>query len=100
VLELDAGAIWDGVDLHQSGPEELFVLDGVFNDGIRDDPAGHLRANPAGSSHLPQSRTGCRLFVSSPDGSRTVAEHQAEADPTPPRSPLRCWPPGWLTWPR
>jgi anti-sigma factor ChrR (cupin superfamily) len=68
VLELDPGAVWDGVDLHEPGPEELFVLDGVFNDGIRDYPAGTFVHNPAGSSHVPQSRTGCRLFVFYPEG--------------------------------
>jgi anti-sigma factor ChrR (cupin superfamily) len=68
VLELDPGAVWDGVDLHEPGPEELYVLDGIFNDGIRDYPAGTFVHNPAGSSHVPQSPTGCRLFVFYPEG--------------------------------
>ena len=39
-----------------------------FNDGVRDYPAGTFIHNPAGSSHVPQSRTGCVLFVFYPEG--------------------------------
>ncbi|MGB3788616.1 MAG: hypothetical protein WA949_11445 [Phormidesmis sp.] len=34
----------------------------VFNDGMRDDPAGTFTHHPVGSSHIPQSATGCKLF--------------------------------------
>jgi hypothetical protein len=68
VLELDAGAIWDGVDLHQPGPEELFVLDGAFNDGIRDDPAGIFVPNPAGSSHVPSPGPAAGCSSPTPEG--------------------------------
>ena len=68
VVELDAGACWDGIDLHEPGPEEVYVVSGVFNDGVRDYPAGTFIHNPAGSSHVPQSKTGCTIFVFYPEG--------------------------------
>ena len=34
-----------------ASPEELYVVAGVFNDGVRDYPAGTFIHNPAGSSH-------------------------------------------------
>ena len=40
VLEMDADTSWEGLDVHQPGPEEVFVVSGTFNDGIRDYPAG------------------------------------------------------------
>ncbi|MDT5269347.1 MAG: hypothetical protein QOH49_1533 [Acidobacteriota bacterium] len=55
-------------DVHEPGPEEVFVVSGVFNDGVRDYPAGSFIHAPAGSSHVPQSRTGCVLFVFYPEG--------------------------------
>jgi ChrR Cupin-like domain len=54
------------------------VLDGICNDGIRDYPADTHVHNPAGSSHLPQSRTGCRLFVFYPEGYRVVKYRDIE----------------------
>jgi hypothetical protein len=68
VLDIAAGAIWQGVDVHEPGPEEIFVVSGVFNDGVRDYPAGSFVHNAAGSRHVPQSRTGCRLFLFYPQG--------------------------------
>lgn len=68
VLEIDPGCRWEGLDVHEPGPEELYVVSGVFNDGVRDYPAGTFIHNPAGSSHVPQSETGCVLFVYYPEG--------------------------------
>lgn len=68
VLEMEPGTCWEGVDVHEPGPEEVFVVSGVFNDGIRDYPAGSFIHAPAGSSHVPQSKTGCVLFVFYPEG--------------------------------
>jgi anti-sigma factor ChrR (cupin superfamily) len=68
VLEMDAGARWPGVDVHEPGPEEVFVVSGVFNDGDRDYPAGSFIHAPAGSSHVPQTTTGCTLFLFYPEG--------------------------------
>ncbi len=68
VVEIDAGGCWEGIDLHEPGPEEVYVVSGVFNDGVRDYPAGSFIHNPTGSSHVPQSKTGCTLFVFYPEG--------------------------------
>lgn len=68
ILEIDAGARFPSLDVHAPGPEEIFVVSGVFNDGARDYPAGSFIHNPAGSSHVPQSREGCVLFVFFPEG--------------------------------
>lgn len=68
VLEIDPGCCWTGLDLHMPGPEEVYVISGVFNDGVRDYPAGTFIHNPAGSSHVPQSSVGCKLFVFYPEG--------------------------------
>ena len=40
LLEIDPGASWPRRDVHEPGPEEVFVVSGVFNDGARDYPAG------------------------------------------------------------
>jgi hypothetical protein len=68
VVELDAGSCWEEIDVHGPGPEEVYVVSGVFNDGVRDYPAGTFIHNPAGSSHVPQSKTGCTIFVFYPEG--------------------------------
>jgi len=68
VLEMDPGSSWQGIDVHDPGPEEVFVVDGVFNDGERDYPAGSFIHAPAGSSHVPQSAAGCTLFLFYPEG--------------------------------
>ncbi|MEI5097979.1 cupin domain-containing protein [Streptomyces sp. PmtG] len=68
VVELDPGACWQGLDVHDPGPEEVFVVSGVFNDGERDYPAGSFLHAPAGSSHVPQTAAGCTLFVFYPEG--------------------------------
>jgi hypothetical protein len=67
-VEIDPGGCWQGIDLHEPGPEEVYVVAGIFNDGIRDYPAGTFIHNPAGSSHVPQSSSGCALFVFYPEG--------------------------------
>ncbi|WP_378742959.1 cupin domain-containing protein [Nocardia brasiliensis] len=67
-LEMDPHARWQGIDVHEPGPEEVFVVSGVFNDGNRDYPAGSFIHAPAGSSHIPQTTTGCTLFVFYPEG--------------------------------
>ncbi|MEU5129432.1 cupin domain-containing protein [Streptomyces mobaraensis] len=68
VVEMDPGACWEGIDVHEPGPEEVFVVSGVFNDGERDYPAGTFLHAPAGSSHIPQTTTGCTIFVFYPEG--------------------------------
>jgi anti-sigma factor ChrR (cupin superfamily) len=68
VLEIDPGSRFEVLDVHEPGPEEVYVVAGVFNDGVRDYPAGTFIHNPAGSSHWPQSAAGCVLFVFYPEG--------------------------------
>ena len=68
ILEIDPGASFLKLDVHHPGSEEIYVVSGTFNDGARDYPAGSFVHNPAGSSHLPQSREGCVLFVFFPEG--------------------------------
>lgn len=68
VLEMDANTRWQGIDVHEPGPEEVFVVSGTFNDGDRDYPAGSFIHAPAGSSHVPQTTTGRTLFLFYPEG--------------------------------
>ena len=68
MLEIDPGASFTELDVHQPGPEEVFVVEGVFNDGVHDHPAGSFIHHPTGSAHVPQSKDGCVLFVFFPEG--------------------------------
>jgi quercetin dioxygenase-like cupin family protein/heme-degrading monooxygenase HmoA len=68
LVEIDPGSRFPETDRHDSGPEEVYVVSGVFNDGERDYPAGTFIHNPRGSSHVPQSETGCVLFLFYPEG--------------------------------
>lgn len=68
ILQIDAGASFTELDIHTPGAEEVFVVSGVFFDGVHEYSAGTFIHNPAGSAHIPQSREGCVLFVFFPDG--------------------------------
>lgn len=68
IIEIEPGGKYAGIDVHEPGPEEVYVVRGVFNDGVRDYPAGTFIHNPQGSAHVPQSATGCTLFVFYPEG--------------------------------
>jgi hypothetical protein len=68
IVEIDAGQKFPELDVHEPGAEEVFVVSGTFNDGENDYPAGTFIHNPAGSAHIPQSRTGCVLFLFFPGG--------------------------------
>jgi quercetin dioxygenase-like cupin family protein len=68
VLEMDPGTSWPRRDVHEPGPEEVFVVEGTFNDGARDYPAGTFLHAPAGSWHVPATTTGCTLFLFYPEG--------------------------------
>ncbi len=50
------------VHIHGGG-EEIFVLDGAFEDQNGVHAAGAYLRDPIGSSHAPSSRRGCTLFV-------------------------------------
>jgi len=45
------------------GGEEIFVLDGIFQDEHGDYPAGSYFRNPPGTSHVPAAKNGCTIFV-------------------------------------
>ncbi len=68
ILEIDPGAKFTVLDTHSPGPEEVFVVSGVFNDGVHDYPAGTFIHNPIGSAHIPQSKHDCVIFVFFPEG--------------------------------
>jgi hypothetical protein len=68
VLEMDAGATWPSRDVHEPGPEEVFVAAGIFHDGGRAYAAGTFLHAPAGSWHVPATTTGCTLFLFYPEG--------------------------------
>lgn len=63
IVTIEPGSKWQGVDIHETRSEEIFVIDGVFSDGDRDYEAGTFIHYPVGSSHVPQSDLGCTIFV-------------------------------------
>jgi len=68
VFEFEAGTKLPGLDAHLTGPEQIFVISGVFNDGENDHNEGCFINNPLGSAHLPQSKVGCTLLITFPEG--------------------------------
>ncbi|WP_407833463.1 cupin domain-containing protein [Vibrio rotiferianus] len=68
ILEFEPGAKYPGIDIHLSGPEQIFVVSGVFNDGKKDHKEGSFINNPVGSSHIPQSKLGCIILIIYPEG--------------------------------
>ncbi|MHA4773468.1 cupin domain-containing protein [Streptomyces sp. MSC1_001] len=66
LIEFAPGAVF-GKEIHER-QEVLFVLEGEFHDGERVHPAGTLITAQEGSTHWPQSQTGCRLLVLYPHG--------------------------------
>ncbi len=68
VFEFKPGSVYPGLDVHEPGPEQVFVISGVFNDGRNDYKAGNFIHHPMGTSHIPQSKAGCVLLVIFPEG--------------------------------
>ena len=68
IFAIAPGAVYPEIDIHLPGPEEIFVVSGIFCDGKNNYPEGSFIHNPAGSSHIPQSQDGCVLFVFFPQG--------------------------------
>src|SRR5262245_18773101 len=71
LLLLDFGphAEWPGVDVHEPGPELVYVLEGVFIDEGIEFPAGTFLRYAVGSSHSPRAGAeGASLLVFYPDG--------------------------------
>jgi len=58
---------WDAGTYFQShmhlGGEEIFVVDGVFEDEFGAYPKGTWLRNPSGSRHTPFSKSGCLIYV-------------------------------------
>ena len=61
IVRYDPGATFNSHS--HDGGEEVFVLEGVFEDDEGRYPAGTYLRNPPGSSHAPGSMDGCKLFV-------------------------------------
>ena len=61
VVRYEPGSVFD--NHKHPGGEEIFVLEGVFQDEQGDYPAGTYLRNPPGSSHSPRSLDGCEIFV-------------------------------------
>jgi anti-sigma factor ChrR (cupin superfamily) len=51
------------ISIHNSGPEYIHVVEGIFGDGAHEYHPGTFILHPAESSHIPQSRSGCKLIV-------------------------------------
>jgi anti-sigma factor ChrR (cupin superfamily) len=68
VVEFQPGTVFPVLDVHEPGPEQVFIISGVFNDGRDNFKAGAFIHNPAGSAHIPYSETGCVLLVIYPEG--------------------------------
>jgi quercetin dioxygenase-like cupin family protein len=70
-VDFDPGAQWPGLDVHEPGPEEVYVVSGTFCGLTGPDSVHHagtfLHFEP-GTSHSPSSPTGGRLFVFYPRG--------------------------------
>jgi anti-sigma factor ChrR (cupin superfamily) len=68
IFEIEPGAVYPELDVHAPGAEEVFVISGIFCDGKNSYPPGTFIHHPAGTSHIPQSIEGCKLFVFFPEG--------------------------------
>ncbi|WP_461481261.1 cupin domain-containing protein [Porticoccus sp.] len=68
VYEFAPGAKFPGIDLHASGPEQIYVISGIFGGGREDYREGDFVHQPKNTSHMPQSETGCTLLVIYPEG--------------------------------
>ena len=68
VFEFKAGAKFPGIEVHEKGPEQIYVISGVFNDGRENHDEGAFINNPIGSAHVPQSQQGCVVLVIYPEG--------------------------------
>jgi hypothetical protein len=65
------GAQWPGLDVHDPGPEDLYIVRGTFHGltgaGSFHGPGTFLHL-AAGTSHSPSTDTGGELFVYYPQG--------------------------------
>lgn len=61
LVKWDAGTYFQP-HMHLGG-EEIFVVDGVFEDEFGSYPKGTWLRNPSGSRHMPFSKSGCLIYV-------------------------------------
>jgi anti-sigma factor ChrR (cupin superfamily) len=61
LVKWDAGTYFQP-HMHLGG-EEIFVVDGVFEDEFGAYPKGTWLRNPSGSRHMPFSKSGCLIYV-------------------------------------
>lgn len=61
LVKWDAGTYFQP-HMHLGG-EEIFVIDGVFEDEFGAYPKGTWLRNPSGSRHMPFSKSGCLIYV-------------------------------------
>ena len=71
VLDFAPGAVWPTVDVHEPGPEEVYIVSGQF-EGLTTPDSHHGPGTflhfEVGTSHQPGSSTGGRIFVFYPRG--------------------------------
>jgi hypothetical protein len=71
LVSFPAGARWPGDDLHEPGPEGVFVVRGTFHGltgpGSVHEPGTYVHC-AAGTRHSPSTGTGGELFVYYPEG--------------------------------
>jgi hypothetical protein len=71
LVKFPAGSRWPGVDVHEPGPEDVYVVSGTFHglagEGSTHGPGTFLHFE-AGTSHSPSTDTGGELFVYYPAG--------------------------------
>lgn len=68
VFEFAAGAIYPGLDIHEPGPEQVYVISGDLSGDGNTYRTGDFVHYPAGTSHIPRSENGCVLLVNFPEG--------------------------------
>lgn len=71
LVRFPPGAHWPGIDVHEPGPEDLYVVSGVFSgltgEGSVHGPGSFIHLDK-GTGHSPSSTTGGELFVYYPHG--------------------------------
>jgi|TARA_B110000908_G_scaffold48886_2_gene59684 anti-sigma factor ChrR (cupin superfamily) len=68
VYEFQPGSVFPGIDIHEPGPEQVFVISGDLSGDGNTYRAGDFIHFPEGTSHIPQSKDGCVLLVTFPEG--------------------------------
>jgi hypothetical protein len=62
IVDMEPGAEWPHVDLHDQSGEDVFVFSGELIEGERRLGAGSFLAFSPFSKHRPRTETGVRLF--------------------------------------